>query len=133
MSKYSDDLRAALKLFNGYQVSRRYNCPVIFFRTTDEQGFIRGFHNAYVEFPGPDGTWRRSKAIRIENRPAKLTESRQAHVEAAIEWARQRGLGIEQWTPTKLFDTWVPAEVMDDINAKLKAWRTEQRRNARTT
>lgn len=126
-SMYPDDMAAALGITSGQEISRRYNSPIIYFSLRDEPGRSRGDHNSFVEWPHTSGDWLRSERIFLTPRPQEQAASRDAHLNAAIEWASRYGLDVDDWAPTKLDDTWVPASVMQDVRSQLNAYRYKQR------
>jgi hypothetical protein len=121
MSKFTDDM-AAMGVVNAWEVSRRYDCPVIFFDTQHHHAFGTRDHRATVQFPR-DGKWFR-KTIRIRTAAplGGLKGSREAHVQAAQEWAASR-LGVAEWVPTGFHHAWMPKEVHARMKAELAAWR----------
>lgn len=124
MSKYTDDLEAALGLVNEYMISHRYGCPRIVFSTQHPHAFGTRDHRVEVTFLR-EGKWFQSKPIRIRE-GRDLAESRKAHLKAAVEWAEKAGLGIEEWVPSGFANSWIPKPVKDQIMADLKAWRKQQ-------
>jgi hypothetical protein len=129
VSKYTDDLYAALGLINTWDLSKEYDCPAIYFFTQHPHAIGYSDHRAEVSFWRNGERWK--KEIRTDKRVGSLRESRQAHLEAAIEWASKRGLGVEEWVPSGLRDTWIPADVKARIQAELKEWRKQQREAAK--
>lgn len=129
MSKYTDDVYAALGESNAFGLGKKYQCPVIFFHTHHAHAFGTRDHRAEVSFFRDGERWK-SKPIRVRGGHG-LAESRRMHLQAAIEWAERRGLGVEEWTPSGFSDTWIPKVVKDQIQAELKAWRKEQRAAAK--
>lgn len=126
MSKYTDDVEEALSIVNPYQMSRRYKCPLISFDTQHAHSFNTSDHRATVRFL-VDGEWYR-KIVRVRRRDVVgLKASRQAHLESAIEYAKKRGLNVEEWVPTGFRDSWMPKDVRDRMREELKQWRKEQR------
>ncbi|MFE0490120.1 hypothetical protein [Streptomyces griseoaurantiacus] len=126
MSKYTDDLSDALNVVNPVMISRRYQCPVIIFKTQHPHAFGSRGHRAEVYFHF-DGKPRRSKPIRVRDASSRITESREAHLQAAIAWSKERGMKVEEWVPTGFANSWMPRDVKDRMVAELKAWRKEQR------
>lgn len=129
MSKYTDDVYAALGLVNPHQVSRRYECPVIQFSTQHAHAANHKDHRVTVTFLR-DGEWRVTKPIRLDGHVG-LTASRDAHLTAAIEWAEKRGLGVEEWVPSGWPNSWIPKPVKDQLMSELKEWRKKQKAAAR--
>lgn len=126
MSKYTDDLEAALGLINVYMISRHYNCPRITFRAQHTHSFGTSDHRVDVTFLRDDN-WRRSKPIRVRE-GGDLAKSRKGHLEAAVEWAEKAGLDVGEWVPSG-FDnnSWIPKPMKEQIMAELGAWRREQK------
>lgn len=130
MSKYTDDLHAAFKLVNAYEVGRHYGCPVIHFNVGHAHAFGTKDHRAQVDFiKGSD--WWQSKPIRLLGY-GTLTESRKAHLDAAVKWAAKMGLGVEEWAPSGFSNSWIPKDAKDRITAELKEWRKLQRESKTT-
>jgi hypothetical protein len=129
VSKYTDDMRAAFNLVNAWELGKHFQCPVIYFNIHHPHAIGYSDHRSEVVF-FRDGERRKSKEIRIRH-GGTLAESRRVHLEAAIEWASKRGLGVEEWAPSGFRDTWIPADVNDRIKAELKEWRKQQREAAK--
>lgn len=131
MSKYTEDVCAATGAVNPSMLSRRYQCPVIYFHTRHNHAFQTRDRRAEVQFYRDGKRWR-SKPIRVRSAEARtLAQSRAAHLAAAIEWAEKHGLGVEEWAPSGYPDAWIPKEAKERLLADVKAWRKEQRAAAR--
>lgn len=126
MSKYTDDIHAATGVINAVDLGRKYQCPVIFFNTHHAHAFGTRDHRSEVRFFQDGERWR-SKPIRVREGVSTLKESRQAHLQAAIEWAEKRNLGVEEWVPSGFSNTWIPKVAKERVMADLKAWRKGQR------
>lgn len=128
MSKYTDDLYAALGVVNAWNLSKKYECPIIYFHTQHAHAFGHSDHRAEVCFFRDGNRWK--KVIRTREH-RRLKESREAHLRAAIEWAEKRGLGVQEWAPSGFRDIWIPKDVKEKVMADLKAWRKTQRQAAK--
>lgn len=127
MSKYTDDVHAALGVINAVMLGQKYECPVIFFNTQHHHAYGTRDHRAVVRL-FRDGKPRQSKPIRIREGTHTLALSRAAHLQAAIEWAQKKDLGVEEWVPSGFPNTWIPKDVKDRMTAELKQWRKETQR-----
>ncbi|MER6605667.1 hypothetical protein ABT282_07075 [Streptomyces sp. NPDC000927] len=128
MSKYSDDLHEAMGLINAYDIGCHFECPVIYFNTMHPHAFGTRDHRAEVTFLR-DGQWWKSKSIRVRGGHSSLKEIREVHLNAAVEWAERKGLGVEEWVPSGFPNTWIPKPVKDQIQDELKSWRKKQKAN----
>ncbi|MFH8483002.1 hypothetical protein [Streptomyces sp. NPDC018055] len=124
MSAYTDSLDKALNVTNEVNVSRRYECPVITFSTQHAHAFGHKDHHVDVRYLR-DGKWWK-KTIRLREGSSRLKESRAAHLEAAVEWAREQGLGVEEWVPTGFPNSWMPKDVKERMKADVQQWRKGQ-------
>lgn len=129
MSKYTDDVYAALGVVNTWDLSKKYDCPAIYFFTQHPHAIGHSDHRAEVSFWRDNERWK--KEIRARGRRGSLKESREAHLKAAIDWAQEKGLGVEEWVPSGFPNAWIPKDVKDRLMAELKAWRKEQRTAAK--
>lgn len=125
MSKYTDDLYAAFGVVNAYDLSGRYQCPVIYFDIHHPHAIGWSDHRSEVKFYRDGKRWK-SPEFRVRH-GGTLAQSRKAHLEAATKWAAEKGLGVEEWVPSGFRDAWIPAGVKDKIKAELKEWRKQQR------
>lgn len=125
MSKFTTDLYTAFRLCNAFQLSRHYECPVIYFHT--RKGGVSD-HRAVITFVHEDGRWR-EKTIRIRTLGCTLKESRDRHLAAAEEWAQDRGLGVSagDWGPTGFPHTWMPCTARLMLDRHLTTWRKARR------
>lgn len=125
MSKFTDDVHAALGVINTWELTKKYQCPAIYFFTQHPHAIGHSDHRAEVSFWRDERRWK--KEVRTRRAYGRLTESRDAHLKAAIEWAEKKGLGVEEWVPSGFPNTWIPKDVKARMTADLKAWRKEQR------
>lgn len=126
MSKYTDDVYAALGVVSPWELGEKYKCPVIFFETQHTHAFGTRDHRAEVLYYRDEKRYR-SKPIRIRTGGVgRLKESRAAHLKAAVEWAERRGLGVAEWVPSGWPDAWVPKNVKGQLMTELKKWRKLQ-------
>lgn len=126
-----EDVDAVFGAVNAYQLGNHFQCPVIYFHSRHAHALGWSDHRAEVTFFKDGERWK-SKEIRVR-RSGALAASRRAHLEAAIEWAKEKGLGVDEWVPSGFPDTWIPANVKDEIKSRLKEWRKQQRENGETS
>jgi hypothetical protein len=121
VSKYTDDLRKALNIFNTHDIAAKYGAVIVSFERFHPHAF--GHHDYRAEtYRVTDG-----KAYKkVFRRGGGRTQC----AEAAQKWASER-FGIAEWVPTGFRDSWMPKDAKDRMMADLKAWRTEQRRAAK--
>lgn len=124
MRNYIEDLGEGLNLSNEVSIARRYDCPTISYETAHKHAMGRWDHRAEVHLY-VDGSLRR-KTIRVRGASSGSAKAvRDAHVQAAQEWAAEH-LGISEWAPTGLPNSWMPKDVKARMTADLKAWRKQQ-------
>lgn len=125
MSKFADDMYAALKISNAHSIAVKYECPVIYFHRHHKHAFGRHDYRAET-YRIVDGKVH-LKVFRVTGR-TRLThaEERTACVELAQEWANKH-LGITEWVPTGFPDTWMPKDTHAQMRADLAAWRKAQK------
>lgn len=126
MSKYTDDVYAATGIVNPWMLREKYRCPVLYFHTQHPHAFGTRDHRSEVHFYR-GGEPRKSKPIRVRDQGGSLASSREAHLQAAIEWAEKKDLGVEEWVPSGWPGAWIPKLVKDQLMVELKEWRRQQK------
>ncbi|THA72492.1 hypothetical protein E6R60_26540 [Streptomyces sp. A0642] len=125
MSKFTEDLHAATGLVNAHDVSRHYECPMIWYHTRHPHASGYWDYRVVVQLLH-EGKWK-EKTIRLPGAPSGVKARRDAFLAAAVEWAERRGLGVEEWVPTGFSNSWMPKDVKDRMTAELKQWRKDQK------
>lgn len=123
MRNFVEDMSEGLNLSNEINIAKRYDCPVISYSTAHPHAAGRWDHRAEVH-QYVDGELRR-KTIRVRESYRSPKALRDAHLQAAQEWATER-LGISEWAPTGFPNSWMPKDVKARMAADLKAWRKQQ-------
>ncbi|PPS89574.1 hypothetical protein [Streptomyces sp. MH60] len=123
MSRYTDDLAKGLGLHNVVEIARRYDCPVISFRTAHAHAQGHWDYRAEVNV-WRDDRWRR-KTLRAHT-GVGLTEKRVANLELAQRWVADHLDYAGEWAPTGLPNSWMPKDAKDRMTADLKTWRQAQ-------
>ncbi|MFD7835680.1 hypothetical protein [Streptomyces sp. NPDC059761] len=124
MSKFTDDMRTAFGVVNAVEVSKRYDCPVIYYRT--KHPHAQGYTDYRSEIVYP----REGEFYRKVFRPRDLYDTPQARragfVKTAQDWAAER-LGASEWVASGYLNTWMPKGAHERMTAELKAWRKAQK------
>ncbi|MGW9069233.1 hypothetical protein ACWGQT_07285 [Streptomyces yangpuensis] len=123
MSKFTDDMDAALRIRNPWEIGKRYECPVIYYMTQHPHAFGHNDYRAEIVF-ARDGK-RYKKEFRVREGVTQKNR-RELHLQTAQAWAEAQ-LGTTEWVPTGFPNTWMPKDAHERMKGDLKAWRKEQR------